>query len=64
MCEYILASPNVHIKDTMLNIEKLYAAPLSWMVVTGMPLELSDIDVKEELVAGVKRVLPREAVGT
>ena len=34
------------------------------MVVTSMPLELSNVDVKEGLVAGAKRVLPREAMTT
>ena len=59
--EYVMASPNVRVKDTLWKIEKLRAAPLPSMVVTGVPLELSDIEVKEGLVAGVQRVLPREA---
>ena len=59
--EYVLASPNVRVKDRLWKIEKLRAAPLPLMVVTGMPLELSDVEVKEGLVAGAKRVLPREA---
>ena len=59
--EYVLASPNVRVKDTLWKIEKLRAAPLPSMVVTGVPLELSDVEVKEGLVAGAKRVLPREA---
>ena len=59
--EYVLASLNVYVKDTLWKIEKLCAAPLPSMVVTGMPLELSDVEVKEGLVAGAKRVLPREA---
>ena len=46
----------------MGNIEKMCAAPLPSMMVTAMPLELSDVDEQEGLVAGVKKVLPREAV--
>ena len=61
VCEYVLASSNVRVKDTMWKIVKMRAAPLQSMMVTGMPLELSDVEVKEGLVAGVKRVLPREA---
>ena len=59
--EYVLMLRNVRVKDTMWKIEKLHAAPLLLMVVTSTPLELSDVEVKEGLVAGVKRVLPREA---
>ena len=61
VCEYVLALLNVHVKDTMWKIEKLHAAPLPSMVVTSMPLELLDVEVKEGLVVRVKRVLPREA---
>ena len=65
VCEYVLASPNVRVKDIVWTIEKLRATPLPWMVVTGVPLELSDVNVKEGLeglVAGAKSVLPMEAV--
>ena len=61
VCEYVLASLNVRMKNTVWSIEKMRAAPLPSMVVTGMPLELPDVDAKEGLVAGAKRVLPREA---
>ena len=59
--EYVLASPSVCVKDTMWKIEKTRATPLPSMVVTSMSLELLDVEVKEGLVAGAKRVFPREA---
>ena len=61
MCEYILALPNVHAKDTLWKTEKMCATPLPSLVVTGVLLELLDVEVKEGLVAGLKRVLPEEA---
>lgn len=61
VCECALASPNVCIKDIVWSIEKICTAPLPSMVVNGMLLELLNIDVKEGLVVGAKRVILSEA---
>ena len=61
--EYVLAAPNLHVKGTVWSIEKLHAAPMPSMVVTGVPLEVSDVEVKEELIVGSKGVLFMEHGG-
>lgn len=45
--EYVLAALNGHLKGIVWSIEKVHAAPMPLMVVTGVPLELSDTEVKE-----------------
>ena len=61
--EYVLAALNVRMKGTFWSIEKLHAAPMPSMVVTSVPLELSDVDVKDGLLAGSKGVLSVEHRG-
>ena len=56
--EYVLAALNVHVRGTLWTIERMRTAPLPSMVVTGVPLLLSDDDVKEGLIAGLGRTLP------
>lgn len=52
VCKDALVSLGVYVKNTPWNIEKMRTTPLSSMVVTGVPLELSDVNVKEGLVVG------------
>ena len=61
--EYVLATPNVHVKGIVWSIEKLHATPMPSMVVTGVPLELSDADVKDGVIAWSKGVLLAEHRG-
>ena len=56
--EYVLAVPNVRVRWTLWTIKRMQTAPLPSMVVTGVPLSLSDDDVKEGLIAGSWRALP------
>ena len=56
--EYVLAASNVCVRGTLWTIERMQTAPLPSMVVTGVPLSLSDDDVKEGLIAGSGRTLP------
>ena len=55
--EYVLAVPNVHVRVTLWTIKCMRTAPLPPMVVTGVPLSLSDDEVKEGLIAGLGRTL-------
>ena len=59
VCEYVLASPNIRIEDTMWNIEKMRITLLPSIVGTSMLLELLDVDIKEGLVAGAKTVFSK-----
>ena len=57
MCEYVLVALNVHVKGTVWSIEKLRGVLMPSMVVTVVPRELLDVEMKDGLIAGSKGVL-------
>ena len=57
VCEYVLMAPNVRMKGIVWSIEKLHASLMPSMVVTVVPLELSDADVKDGAIVGSNGVL-------
>ena len=63
VCEYILVVLTVRVEELVWFIEKLCTALMPLMVVTSMPLELSEVEVKDGLIAGSKGVLLMEHRG-
>ena len=53
----------MRVKGTVWSIEKLRAAPMPSMVVTGVPLKLSDVEVKDRVIVGSKEGLLAEHRG-
>lgn len=64
VCEYVLVAPNVCMKGIAWSIEKLRAALMPSMVVTGVPLELLNADVKDGVIVLSKGVLQQNIEGS